>query len=247
MNAIEIRHLSKTYVRKRLLRTERLPALEDLNLDIRSGEVFAFLGPNGSGKTTTIKLILGLLFPTSGEIRILGERVPSRRAQALVGYLPEAPYLYPHLTARETLELYGRLSGLSGADLDRRISAALDQVRMSRRAGDALSEFSKGMLQRIAIAQALLHDPKILLFDEPITGLDPIGLKEMRDLILSLKQRGKTVFFSSHIIAEAEKICDRAAILFRGRLVEMVEKMGDGSLEDRFLKAVGPLGAGEIY
>lgn len=247
MLAIRAENLSKTYTQKRLLGDRHTPALKDLNLTIEAGEIFGLLGLNGSGKTTAIKLILGLLFPTSGRIFVHEKLMPNREEQSRLGYLPEIPYFYPYLTPEETLDFYGKLSGMAGTRLKKRMEETLRLVGLLPHRTRRIREFSKGMQQRVGVAQAILHDPDILIFDEPITGLDPIGLREMRELILNLKKSGKTIFFSSHIISEAEKICDRVAILHRGKLLTILSDIRKSkiSLEERFVKVVRRAGSNE--
>ncbi|MDD5686841.1 MAG: ABC transporter ATP-binding protein [Elusimicrobia bacterium] len=240
MSAIEIRNLTKIYKKKRLINAKKFLAVDNLSLEIAEGEIFGFLGPNGSGKTTTIKLLLGLLFPTEGNCFIFGEKIPSLLASSKIGYLPEIPYLYKYLTPREILRLYGAISHIPGNVLNNRIDETIDIVKLKTVRDVRLGEFSKGMLQRVGVAQALLHKPELLILDEPFTGLDPIGLKDMRDVILKLKGEGKTVFFSSHIISEAEKICNRVAIIYKGKLLRVVKmnEIQPGSLEDIFISEV---------
>jgi len=217
MSAIEILGLEKIYKvgfwRKRPKR-----ALEPLHLTVEEGEIFGFLGPNGAGKTTTLKLLMGLVFPTAGSARILGREWTDPEVKAQIGFLPEQPYFYDYLTAHELLDYYGQLSGVSAADRKRRIPEVLARVGLSDTKGVQLRKFSKGMLQRAGIAQAILHNPKLVFFDEPMSGLDPIGRREVRDLMEQLKQEGKTVFFSTHILSDAESLCDRVAIIHRGVL-----------------------------
>jgi ABC-2 type transport system ATP-binding protein len=217
MPAIEISGLEKTYFvgfwRKRPRR-----ALHPLNLTIEEGEVFGFLGPNGAGKTTTLKMLMGLVFPTGGSASILRMDVGDPRVKAQIGFLPEQPYFYDYLTARELLEYYGRLSGMSGKDLRQRAEAMLERVGLRDAGNVQLRKFSKGMLQRVGIAQAILHDPKVVFFDEPMSGLDPMGRREVRNLMEQLKQEGKTVFFSTHILSDAEALCDRVAVIHQGQL-----------------------------
>ena len=217
MRAIEILGLEKVYQvgfwRKRPKR-----ALSPLNLSVEQGEIFGFLGPNGAGKTTTLKMLMGLVFPTGGSARILDMELDDPRMKAQIGFLPEQPYFYDYLTAGELLRYYGRLSGIESARLGSRVDAVLSQVGLKDSADVQLRKFSKGMLQRAGIAQAILHDPKVVFLDEPMSGLDPMGRREVRNLIEQLKREGKTVFFSTHILSDAEALCDRVAILDRGVL-----------------------------
>ena len=217
MSAIEILGLEKTYPvgfwRKRPKR-----ALYPLHLTVEEGEIFGFLGPNGAGKTTTLKMLMGLVFPTSGSARILGLEMNDPRVKAQIGFLPEQPYFYDYLTAHELLEYYGQLSGVSPVDCRNKVDAVLRQVGLADIRGLQLRKFSKGMLQRVGIAQAILHDPKLVFLDEPMSGLDPMGRREVRDLIQQLKTQGKTVFFSTHILSDAEALCDRVAIIHLGKL-----------------------------
>lgn len=222
MFAIEINDLTKIYERHHLGRTFRSRGIEDVSLAIKPGEVFGLLGLNGSGKTTTIKLILGLLRPTTGTIAINGTAMPDTEMLRRVGYLPEVPYFYRYLTAREILMLYARLSNLKNPA--ERVATVIESVGLTDWADKRLTEFSKGMLQRIGLAQSLVHDPDILVYDEPVSGLDPLAMQEMRNLILSLKGKGKTIFLSSHLISEVEKLCDRVAILAQGRLVRVMDE-----------------------
>ena len=201
-------------------------ALRPLNLTVEEGEIFGFLGPNGAGKTTTLKLLMGLIFPTSGSARILGREWTDPEIKAQIGFLPEQPYFYDYLTAHELLEYYGQLSGVPTRDRKRRAEEVLAQVGLRDVHGVQLRKFSKGMLQRVGIGQAILHDPKLVFFDEPMSGLDPMGRREVRDLMEQLKHAGKTVFFSTHILSDAEALCDRVAIIHRGEL------RGVGAVED---------------
>ncbi len=242
--ALSARDLTKIYRRSHLGRTRSSLGVEGVTFSINAGEVFGLLGLNGSGKTTTLKLLLGLLFPTRGEVRILGAPAGSRAVQESIGFLPEIPYFYKFLSGREVLSFYGRLSGLPPRLLKPRIEETLAAVRMTENAHRPMREYSKGMLQRIGLAQSMLHDPKILIFDEPVTGLDPLGLREMREIIQGLNQKGKTVLFSSHSISEVEKLCHRVGILVKGRLVRVVERkewaVEHGRLEDLFVQTVAP-------
>jgi ABC-2 type transport system ATP-binding protein len=217
MPAIEILGLEKTYLvgfwRKRPRR-----ALHPLYLTVEEGEVFGFLGPNGAGKTTTLKMLMGLVFPTSGSARLLGRDWTDPGVKAQIGFLPEQPYFYDYLTAHELLNYYGQLSGVPGKDRKRRIDEVLQRVGLTDVKGVQLRKFSKGMLQRAGIAQAILHGPKLVFFDEPMSGLDPMGRREVRDLMEQLKHEGKTVFFSTHILSDAEALCDRVAIIHQGVL-----------------------------
>ena len=209
-------------------------ALERLDLEVHTGEIFGFLGPNGAGKTTTLKILMGLIYPTSGKAWILGHKVGEVAMKQQVGFLPESPYFYDYLTAEEFLSFYGQLFGLGGALLSERISGLLTTVGLSDARSLQLRKFSKGMLQRIGIAQALINDPHLVILDEPMSGLDPVGRKEIRDLILQLKAQGKTVFFSSHILHDAEVLCDRVGILIKGRLValgKVTELLGAASTQ----------------
>jgi ABC-2 type transport system ATP-binding protein len=225
VHAISTEQLTKDYElgfwRKRPYR-----ALDSLTLQVEPGEVFGFLGPNGAGKTTTLKLLLQLVFPTSGRAEILGRPVGDVGVRRRIGYLPENPYFYDHLTAVELLDYFGRLFGLSGGDRAARVARLLDQVGLGAERRLPLRRYSKGMLQRAGLAQALLNEPEVVFLDEPMSGLDPIGRKMVRELMLGLRDRGTTVFFSSHILADAEAVCSRVAIVAGGRLV------GSGRLAD---------------
>jgi ABC-2 type transport system ATP-binding protein len=220
MLAIEILGLEKTYEvgfwRKRPKR-----ALHPLHLNVEEGEIFGFLGPNGAGKTTTLKMLMGLVFPTAGSARILGKEWTDPEIKVQIGFLPEQPYFYDYLTAHELLNYYGQLSGVPSKNRKTRIDEVLTRVGLTDVKGVQLRKFSKGMLQRAGIAQAILHDPKIVFFDEPMSGLDPMGRREVRDLMAQLKQEGKTVFFSTHILSDAEALCDRVAIINRGELLRV--------------------------
>ncbi len=218
MHAIDTEDLTKDYAlgfwRKRPYR-----ALDRLTLAVEPGEVFGLLGPNGSGKTTTLKLLLQLVFPTGGRAEILGRPAGDVSVRRRIGYLPENPYFYDHLTAVELLDYFGRLLGIGAADRAARIPRLLDQVGLGAERRLALRRCSKGMLQRVGLAQALLNEPEVVFLDEPMSGLDPIGRRMVRELILGLRDRGATVFFSSHILSDAEAVCSRVAILAGGRLV----------------------------
>jgi ABC-2 type transport system ATP-binding protein len=217
MPAIEILGLEKIYT-VGFWRKKPKTALRPLQLAVDEGEIFGYLGPNGAGKTTTLKLLMGLMFPTSGSALILGREINDPVMKAQIGFLPEQPYFYDYLTASELLQYYGHLSGIAAKDLNRRVNQMLHRVGLPEAGGVQLRKFSKGMLQRVGIAQAILHDPKVVFFDEPMSGLDPMGRREVRDLMEQLKHEGKTVFFSTHILSDAEALCDRVAILNKGEL-----------------------------
>jgi len=225
MAAIEILGLEKTYM-VGFWRKRPKTALRPLNLTVEEGEIFGFLGPNGAGKTTTLKLLMGLIFPTAGSARMLGRDFTDPEIKAQIGFLPEQPYFYDHLTAHELLEYYGQLSGVPAKKRKQRAEEVLQQVGLRDIQGVQLRKFSKGMLQRVGIGQAIFHDPKLVFFDEPMSGLDPMGRREVRDLMEQLKLAGKTVFFSTHILSDAEALCDRVAIIHRGEL------RGVGAVED---------------
>ena len=225
MPVIETFALEKSY-RVGFWRKRQVAGLKPLNLAVEAGEVFGYLGPNGAGKTTTLKLLMGIIFPTGGSARILGMDIADPRMKSRIGFLPEQPYFYDYLTAAELLDYYAQLSGVPGRERARRVQEMLGRVGMTQSARTQLRKLSKGMLQRVGIAQAILHDPKVVFLDEPMSGLDPLGRREVRDLIQSLKEEGKTVFFSTHILSDAEALCDRVAILHKGEL------QGVGAVDD---------------
>ncbi|MCA9540574.1 MAG: ABC transporter ATP-binding protein, partial [Myxococcales bacterium] len=196
----------------------RVEAVRGISLRVESGEIFGFLGPNGAGKTTTIKMLMGLIHPTAGQARLLGHPLGHRAARARLGFLPEHPYFYEHLKPAEFLDFYARLFRLTASERKARIARLIDRVGLGYAANRPLRKFSKGMIQRIGIAQALINDPDLVVLDEPMSGLDPMGRKDVRDIIFELKEHGKTVFFSSHILQDVEMICDRVAIVVAGRL-----------------------------
>jgi ABC-2 type transport system ATP-binding protein len=217
MAAIESFALEKWY-RSGFWRRAQKCALHPLTLTVEEGEIFGYLGPNGAGKTTTLKLLMGLVSPTAGSARILGLPLNDPRMKAQIGFLPEQPYFYDYLTGAELLNYYAQLSGVAVREQSRRVEAVLARVGLAEVGRLQLRKYSKGMLQRIGIAQAIVHEPKVVFLDEPMSGLDPIGRREVRDLIQSLKDQGKTVFFSTHILSDAEALCDRVAVLHRGEL-----------------------------
>jgi ABC-2 type transport system ATP-binding protein len=218
VHALATHELTKDYAigfwRKRPYR-----ALDRLTLDVERGEVFGFLGPNGAGKTTTLKLLMQLVFPTSGDAEILGRPLGDFSVKQRIGYLPENPYFYDYLTAEELLIYFAGLFGVRGAERRTRANRLLDEVGVGAERRFHLRKFSKGMLQRVGIAQAIINDPELVIFDEPMSGLDPLGRRDVRSLILGLRDRGCTVFFSSHVLSDAEALCNRVAILAKGRLV----------------------------
>jgi ABC-2 type transport system ATP-binding protein len=212
--------LTKSYRTGHVIQGRR-PALVDLDLEVRAGEIFGYVGPNGSGKTTTLKLLVGLLKPDRGDARMLGEPLASRAWRFRAGYLPEHPYLYDYLTAAEYLDYAGRLFGMADARRREKARELLALVGLERSADVPLRRFSKGMVQRAGLAQALVNDPELVILDEPMSGLDPIGRRLVRDIILALRRAGRTVFFSTHILSDAEALCDRVGVLRAGRLVRV--------------------------
>jgi len=238
---LEIRDLHKTF-RVGFFR-KRVDAVRGVSFAVREGEIFGLLGPNGAGKTTTLKVMMGLIAPTAGEIRIFGRASSDPRARRDVGFLPENPYFHEYLTPRELLEFYGRLVGLSGERIRVRRDALIEKVGLADAAGRPLRKFSKGMLQRIGLAQALVGEPRLLVLDEPMSGLDPIGRKFVADLIGDLNRAGTTVLFSSHILSDVERLCHRVVILNRGAKVaegSLAELVGEGgpdeTLESLFVR-----------
>jgi ABC-2 type transport system ATP-binding protein len=216
MKPIRILGLTKEF---RLGLRRRLSVVVDgLDLEVEQGEIFGFIGPNGAGKTTTIKILLGLIYPTSGMAWILDRPIGDVAVKNRVGFLPESPYFYEYLTGEEFLKFYGQLFGLRGGLLDKKIDEMLEMVKLSEARSLPLRKYSKGMLQRVGLAQALVNDPDVVILDEPMSGLDPIGRRDVRDVILRLRDQGKTVFFSTHILPDVEMICDRIGILVKGRL-----------------------------
>jgi ABC-2 type transport system ATP-binding protein len=240
--AAELENVTKVYRRRHLGKLTLTPGVDSVSLSLREGEVFGLLGLNGAGKTTTIKLLLGLLFPTAGRVRLFGQTVPHLAVMNKVGFLPELPSFYKYLTVTELLALYATLSDLPPQTLEDRAPQVIAQVGLAPHVNKRLGEYSKGMLQRAGLAQALLHDPDLLILDEPVSGLDPLGLKDMRQLLFDLNKQGKTIFFSSHIISEAEKLCHRVGIIHQGRLAKIIDKASwggkEGRLEELFLETI---------
>ena len=215
--AIQIDGLTKDYAVGFWRKTMRR-SLDHLTLEVNQGEAFGFLGPNGAGKTTTLKLLMGLIFPTSGSARVRGRSISDVGMHREIGYMPEQPYFYDYLTARELLDYFARFFGYDRVEREERIRKFLERVGLAGSADVQLRKFSKGMLQRVGIAQAILHDPEVVFLDEPMSGLDPVGRREVRDIILELKSQGRTIFFSTHILSDAEMLCDRVAVLVGGKL-----------------------------
>ncbi|HET7105283.1 MAG TPA: ABC transporter ATP-binding protein [Candidatus Acidoferrum sp.] len=216
-SAIEIEKLSKEYPYG-FLHLKRRKSLEDLTMSVEDGEVFGFLGPNGAGKSTTIKLLMRLIFPSGGTARILGKPIDDVSMHASIGYLPEQPYFYDYLTAHEVLDYFARFHGLTANDRTSRVQAMLKKVGLETAKKIQLRKYSKGMLQRVGLAQAILHEPRVVVLDEPMSGLDPLGRREVRDIILELKREGRTVLFSTHVLSDAEMLCDRVGVIVGGRL-----------------------------
>ena len=217
MLAVEILGFEKTYAAG-FWRKKQKVGLKSLHLEVNQGEVFGFLGPNGAGKTTTLKLLMNLIFPSAGSARILGDDWRNPAVRSRIGFLPEQPYFYDHLTPIELLDYYGALSGVSARERKSRIPKLLQRVGLGEQGRVQLRKFSKGMLQRVGIAQAVLHEPDIVFLDEPMSGLDPVGRREVREFIQTLNDEGKTIFFSTHILSDAEALCDRVAVVSRGEL-----------------------------
>ena len=237
MDAIRTEALTKHY-RVGFWRPRPYVALEGLTLTVRQGEVFGFLGPNGAGKTTALKLLVQLLYPTSGRAEILGRPVGDVSVKRRIGYLPENPYFYDYLTAEELLYYFAGLFGYSPAERRRRVAGLLDDVGIGAERRLQLRKFSKGMLQRVGIAQAIINDPEVVFFDEPMSGLDPLGRREIRELILRLRDRGCTVFFCSHVLSDAETLCSRVAILASGRLAAVGDLSGMHAFQARAWEVV---------
>jgi ABC-2 type transport system ATP-binding protein len=217
MYAIDIQGLSKDYAIG-FFQKQLRPAVKSLNLTVNLGETFGFLGPNGAGKTTTLKMLMGIIFPSAGSATILGQDCRDPEVKRRIGFLPEQPYFYDYLSAPELLDYYAQLSGVPHAGRKQRIGELLARVGLDDVGNKQLRKFSKGMLQRVGIAQAIIHDPEVVFLDEPMSGLDPLGRYEIRELIQSLKDAGKSIFFSTHILSDAEALCDRVAVIHKGEL-----------------------------
>jgi ABC-2 type transport system ATP-binding protein len=216
-DVLHVKELRKTF--RKPFSGKMVEAVRGISFDVKRGDIFGFLGPNGAGKTTTIKMLTGLIAPTNGSASILGERVPSPHAMRKVGFLPENPYVYPYLTPREFVTLCGRLNGMRGPRLHERVEEVIERVGIAYAMDRPTRALSKGMLQRTGFAAALVHDPELLILDEPMSGLDPVGRKEVRDLMIEENDKGKTLFFSSHILSDVEMLCDRVCILKKGEVV----------------------------
>lgn len=246
MNVIQYSGVTKRF--SSWPRGSKVLALDSFSLGIEQGEVFGFLGPNGAGKSTAIKVLLNLIFPDAGKVSLMERDVADKQARRLVGFLPENPYFYDYLSAEELLWFGGRASGLGKDEIRTRSEKLFRRVNLTTVSKRPLRTYSKGMLQRVGLAAALIHDPAVVVLDEPMSGLDPIGRKMVGDLILELKYEGKTVFFSSHILTDIERFCDRAGIIVNGRLrlVERVKTLlsGAASLEEVFMREVSAAGGG---
>ncbi len=216
-NAVEIKNLVKTY--RTSFKRETFRAVDDVSLHIAAGEVYGLIGPNGSGKSTTMKALLGLISPTSGVCKVFGCDSTRVDARSEIGFLPENPYFYKHQTAAETLKFYGKLCGLKGKQLSQRVDELLELVSLNHARNRRIGGYSKGMLQRVGLAQALIQNPQLLILDEPTAGVDPIGSHQIRDLILRLKQQGVTIFLCSHLLEQVQQVCDRVGIIFEGKIV----------------------------
>ena len=227
---LSVDKLAKTFVKP--FTGKKVEAVKGVSFEVHRGDIFGFLGPNGAGKTTTIKMLTGLIFPTGGKATILGQEVPSPEAMGNVGFLPENPYVYPFLTPREFVSLCGRLNGMSGQHLAREVERVIDRVGIGYAIDRRVGALSKGMLQRTGFAAAIVHSPELLILDEPMSGLDPVGRKEVRDLIVEEARAGRTVFFSSHILSDVELLCDHVCILRKGEVVAggaMKDLLGAGA------------------
>jgi len=242
-NVIETQDLTKAY-NSGWFRKAKAPSLDRLNLTVPAGKIFGFLGPNGAGKSTTIKILLGLVFPTSGTATILGEPITNDQVRSRIGYLPENPAFPTHLRAAEFLKQMAKVHKVAGDEITERVRACLNLVGIADRADSAIKEFSRGMLQRLGIAQALVNQPDLVILDEPLNGLDPYGRRDLKRIFLDLKQQGRTVFFSSHILSDAEDLCDHLTILNKGQRIadgdtrQLLDAAGGMHLEDYFFQKV---------
>ena len=246
MAVIEIENLTKDY-EVGFWKKKKVRALDGLNLSVERGEIFGFLGGNGAGKTTTIKLLMRLMFPTAGSAKILGRDISDVKMHARIGYLPENPYFYDYLTARELLNYFAELFGIEKTERKRRVEDLLDKVGLEETSrGKQLRKFSKGMLQRVGLAQSLINEPEIVFLDEPMSGLDPVGRREIRELIADLREKGVTVFMSTHILSDIEALCDRVAILRKGKLAatgkldELLAQSGETQSFEITLNGISP-------
>ncbi|MCD5385159.1 ABC transporter ATP-binding protein [Candidatus Gracilibacteria bacterium] len=232
MKILEVKKIEKTLAKKKVL--------HGISFSVNSGEIYGFLGPNGAGKTTTMKCIMGLIDPEVGSINIFGEEGLTIQSKYKIGFMPENTYLYKHLTGREFLKFNGKFFGLYGSKLDKKIDELLKRVGLENDGDKYLSNYSKGMLQRVGLAQSIINDPKLLFLDEPMSGLDPIGRKMVKDLLVSLRDEGTTIFFNTHILADVESICDRISIIHKGSMIVEGKEVSSikGSLEDFFIEKV---------
>ncbi len=237
---VDVREISKTF--RDFWMRPKVKAVRNINFTIKQGEIFGLLGPNGAGKSTTIKMLLGLLFPDRGQISILGNHPRANAVKKFIGYMPEESYLYPYLSAEETLRFYGKIFGYSSKSLQIRVDSLLEMVGLKGASQRPIGEFSKGMARRIALAQALMNDPQLIILDEPTTGMDPLGNREFKELILHLKQKGKTIIICSHLLSDMQDLCDTVAIFYGGTIVSngAVKDLlsPNQTLEDYFLSVV---------
>lgn len=232
MTILEVKNIVKFLAKKKILK--------DVSFSVEAGEIYGFLWPNGAGKTTTMKSIMGLIEPESGEIKVFGEKWLTKKAKEKIGFMPENTYLYKHLTGREFLKFNGKFFWLEWKQLDQRVEELLKRVGLQEAGDKYLHSYSKGMLQRVGLAQSIINKPKLVFLDEPMSGLDPIGRKMVKDLLVSLREEGTTVFFNTHILADVESICDRVSIIHQGNLIVEGKKISDisGSLEDFFIENI---------